>query len=370
MVKSTNQSLLLLYSLATFGSTTHLSTVGLKLDRISDSDGEEEDAYEELLLCDEAEEEEDQYQPPIRFLGEPLIHVPAPDLMQKYMLPIDAKLAEEILNHRHQVLDRIHGKGDLLVVVGPRRIRDPYQAQECSRWIQTMACDNIQLCMRTNFSLKYNGTSALFEVGHGLPLTRELLLEMALRLPLVGQTQDLLLHHYFDDIFSMLLVLLLLCELQLHREIALGIQFPVGFACHDDDTLYSEITYNHKLQLCFDSMLASKNPHHFMNITKQGLVAVMGTTGNEDTFVVVNVTKMCFLQIDEILAKVGDRPVMIDVGSLGNAEYELVETKLRHIMLVHPTVAGVIVELGDEYDLPTEAIENTPKLVKALAQMV
>lgn len=370
MVKLANESLLLLYSLATLGSTTHLSTVGLKLDRISDSDVEEPDAYDELLLCDEADEEEDKYQAPTRFLGEPLIHVPAPDLMQKYMLPIDAKLADEIVDHRHRLLNRIHGNGDLLVVVGPKRIRDPYQAQECSRWIPTMACDNIQLCMRTNFSLRYNGTSALFEVGHGLPLTRKLVMEMALRLPLVGQTQDLLLHHYFDDVFSMLLVLLLLCELQLHREIALGIQFPVGFACHDDDTPYSETTYTHKLQLCFDSMLASKNPHHFMNITKQGLVAVMGTTGNDDTFVVVNVTKLCLQQIDEVLTKVGSRPVMIDVGSLGNAEYELVETKLRHIMLLGRTVVGVIVELGDEYDLPTEAIENTPKLVKALAQMV
>ncbi|CAN3353690.1 hypothetical protein DICA0_A08878 [Diutina catenulata] len=368
MSKNQNQSLSSLYSLATLGgSTTRLSTVGSKLDRISDSD----DALDDLESMDEHEEDDDLPPVPAAFSPDQLIQVPAPDLVQQYYLPIDPKLHAQVKDHRNKLTRALHNPRSepLMVVVGPQRIRDQYQAQECSRWIPTMAQEGVTVAMRANFSAKYNGTSASFELGHGLPSTRSMLFDMAARLPLVGQTSDLLSHHYFDDIFTSSTVSSSLAESQLHREIVSGISYPVGFACHDGDAPYSEITYTHKLQGCLDSMQAAHNPHHFLNITKRGQVAVLGTSGNDETFIVANIEHLCLAQIDAVLAKAGSRPVMVDVGQLGNAEYESKLAKMRHVLASGAHVVGVMVDSGEEYDLPTEYIENTPRFVAELAAL-
>lgn len=367
MAKSTNQSLLLLYSLATLGgSTTHLSTVGLKLDRINDSESED-DAYEELLTCDEgAESDENEEGIQVAFHGEPLIHVPAPDLLQQYMLPLAPETATKVVQHREDLTNSLTGKGDLIMVVGPKYVRDRMQIQECLRWVTTMEQAGVKLVLRANLSTKH-GSSATYELSHGITQTRELLMDLAATVPILGQTSDLLSHYYFDDIMAMLMVGPSVCELQLHREIALGIPFPAGFACHDGDTEFLEITFRHKLQLCLDSIQLAANPHRFLSITKRGQVAAIGTTGNKDTFVVVNVENLCHEQISSMLDKTGKTPVMIEVGRLGNSEYDVKLAKVQHARAVG-NVVGVVIESGTEYDLPTDYITNTPKFVLALAK--
>lgn len=65
-------------------------------------------------------------------------------------------------------------------------------------------------------------------------------------------------------------------ESQLHRELASGLSFPVGFKNGTDGSL----------GVAVDAIGAVKHPHHFLSVTKPGVVAIVGTVGNEDCFVI------------------------------------------------------------------------------------
>ena len=66
-------------------------------------------------------------------------------------------------------------------------------------------------------------------------------------------------------------------ESQLHRELASGVSFPVGFKNGTDGNL----------GIAIDAIKAASHPHHFLGITKQGLAAITRTQGNEFCHVVL-----------------------------------------------------------------------------------
>jgi len=66
-------------------------------------------------------------------------------------------------------------------------------------------------------------------------------------------------------------------ESQLHRELASGLSFPVGFKNGTDGTL----------GVAIDAIGAVQHPHHFLSVTKPGVAAIVGTVGNEDCFVIL-----------------------------------------------------------------------------------
>jgi 3-deoxy-7-phosphoheptulonate synthase len=63
----------------------------------------------------------------------------------------------------------------------------------------------------------------------------------------------------------------------LHRELASGLSFPVGFKNGTDGSL----------DVAIDAIGAVKHPHHFLSVTKPGNVAVVGTLGNDDCFAIL-----------------------------------------------------------------------------------
>jgi 3-deoxy-7-phosphoheptulonate synthase len=66
-------------------------------------------------------------------------------------------------------------------------------------------------------------------------------------------------------------------ESQLHRELASGLSFPVGFKNGTDGTL----------DVAIDAIGSAKHPHHFLSVTKPGVVAIVGTIGNDDCFIIL-----------------------------------------------------------------------------------
>lgn len=66
-------------------------------------------------------------------------------------------------------------------------------------------------------------------------------------------------------------------ESQLHRELASGLSFPVGFKNGTDGSL----------GIAIDAIKAASHGHHFLSITKQGVVAIVSTTGNDCTHVIL-----------------------------------------------------------------------------------
>lgn len=59
-------------------------------------------------------------------------------------------------------------------------------------------------------------------------------------------------------------------ESQLHRELASGVSFPVGFKNGTDGNSH----------IAIDAIRASSHPHHFLGVTKQGLAAITNTKVN------------------------------------------------------------------------------------------
>ena len=70
-----------------------------------------------------------------------------------------------------------------------------------------------------------------------------------------------------------------------------------------------------------------KHPHHFLSVTKPGVVAIVGTVGNEDCFVILrggkkgtNYDEKSIAEAKEKLAKAGIRQRLMVDCSHGNSE--------------------------------------------------
>ncbi|KAL8865572.1 MAG: hypothetical protein Q9174_006819 [Haloplaca sp. 1 TL-2023] len=123
-------------------------------------------------------------------------------------------------------------------------------------------------------------------------------------------------------------------ESQLHRELASGLSFPVGFKNGTDGSL----------DVSIDAIGAVKEPHHFLSVTKPGLVAIVGTVGNDDCFVVL---------------RGGKKGTNYDSNSIQEAKKALEKKGLRQRLMVDCSHGN---SLKDH--------RNQPKVVKDLAGQI
>jgi 3-deoxy-7-phosphoheptulonate synthase len=66
-------------------------------------------------------------------------------------------------------------------------------------------------------------------------------------------------------------------ESQLHRELASGLSLPVGFKNGTGGSV----------QLAIDAIRAASHPHRFLSVTKQGIAAIVHTSGNEACHIIL-----------------------------------------------------------------------------------
>lgn len=66
-------------------------------------------------------------------------------------------------------------------------------------------------------------------------------------------------------------------ESQLHRELASGLSFPIGFKNGTDGGV----------TVAIDAMQSSSHPHRFLGINSQGMAAIVKTSGNRDVHVIL-----------------------------------------------------------------------------------
>jgi 3-deoxy-7-phosphoheptulonate synthase len=117
-----------------------------------------------------------------------------------------------------------------------------------------------------------------FQINKGLRVSRQLFLDLTERgMPLASEMLDTISIQFLADLLSVGAVGARTTESQLHRELASGLSFPVGFKNGTDGSL----------DVAIDAIGAVKHPHHFLSVTKPGLVAIVGTVGNEDCFVIL-----------------------------------------------------------------------------------
>jgi 3-deoxy-7-phosphoheptulonate synthase len=110
-----------------------------------------------------------------------------------------------------------------------------------------------------------------FNINKGLKIARGLLGEINdLGLPCGVEFLDTLTPQYIGDLVSWGAIGARTCESQVHRELASGLSCPVGFKNGTDGNV----------TVAVDAIKAASSPHSFLSVTKQGLSAIVSTTGN------------------------------------------------------------------------------------------
>ncbi|KAK3945267.1 phospho-2-dehydro-3-deoxyheptonate aldolase, phenylalanine-inhibited [Diplogelasinospora grovesii] len=217
-----------------------------------------------------------------------------PDLLQ-HEIPQTAQSKRTVLESRQEVAAIVNGTDDkqrLLVIIGPCSIHDPKAALEyCDLLLQEKEKhkDELLIVMRSYLekprtTIGWKGlindpdVDNSFKMNKGLHISRQLFVDLTTKgMPIASEMLDTISPQFLADLLSVGAVGARTTESQLHRELASGLSFPVGFKNGTDGTL----------SVAIDAIGAVKHPHHFMSVTKPGVVAIVGTVGNEDCFVVL-----------------------------------------------------------------------------------
>ena len=208
-------------------------------------------------------------------------------------LPLDEGMVPPILAARAAAADIIHGRDDrLLVVVGPCSIHDPAAALEYAKNLQTAMPQfhkELLLVMRVYFEkprtiVGWKGLindpdlDGSFKINHGLRVARQLLLDIAaLGVPTGCEFLDTISPQFFADLVSWGAIGARTTESQIHRELASGLSMPVGFKNGTQGDV----------RIALDAIQAASHGHHFLSVTKQGISAIVETTGNRDCHVIL-----------------------------------------------------------------------------------
>ncbi|KAG9564873.1 Phe-inhibited DAHP synthase AroG, partial [Aureobasidium melanogenum] len=218
----------------------------------------------------------------------------APDLLQ-HEIRQSQKSKDTVLKGRNEASDVVQGKDErnrLMVVIGPCSLHDPKAALEyCDRLsvLKEKYENDLVIIMRAYLEKPRTtvGWKGLindpdlddsFNINRGLRVSRQLYLDLTEKgMPIASEMLDTITPQYTADLLSLGAIGARTTESQVHRELASGLSFPVGFKNGTDGTL----------DVAIDAIGAVKNPHHFLSVTKPGNVAIVGTAGNDDCFVIL-----------------------------------------------------------------------------------
>lgn len=233
------------------------------------------------------------------------------------------------------------------MVIGPCSIHDPQAALEyCDMLLKEKEKhkDELLIVMRSYLEKPRTtvGWKGLindpdidnsFKINKGLRLSRQLFVDLTSKgMPLASEMLDTISPQFLADLLSVGAVGARTTESQLHRELASGLSFPVGFKNGTDGSL----------TVAVDAIGAVRHPHHFLSVTKPGVVAIVGTVGNDDCFVIL---------------RGGTRGTNYDAESIAEAKAALAKSGLRQRLMVdcshgnslknhknQPKVAAVLAE--------------------------
>jgi len=177
-------------------------------------------------------------------------------------------------------------------MVGPCSIHDPEAAVEYAMRLKQMSLKYAgELCIVMRAYLEKPRTTvgwkgllndpfldSSYQINAGLRISRQLFVALTdCGLPIVTELLDTISPQYLSDLISAGAIGARTTESQLHRELASGVSFPVGFKNGTDGSV----------NIAMDAMQASASPHHFIGVSGDGLAAITCTAGNPDTFVIL-----------------------------------------------------------------------------------
>jgi 3-deoxy-7-phosphoheptulonate synthase len=179
----------------------------------------------------------------------------------------------------------------VLVIVGPCSIHSPEQALAYANLLKEKipTWPNLLIIMRAYFekprtTVGWKGLindpaiDGSFQINKGLRLARQLLCDLThLGVPVGSELLDTISPQYLNDLISWGAIGARTTESQLHRELASGVSFPIGFKNGTDGSV----------TVAVDAMHSSSNPHAFMGVTEQGIAAIVKTRGNQNVHVIL-----------------------------------------------------------------------------------
>jgi 3-deoxy-7-phosphoheptulonate synthase len=208
-------------------------------------------------------------------------------------LPLNAAAASLVAETRRSAEAILRGDDDrLLVVVGPCSIHDVAAAIAYGERLRSAIPrfgEQLLLIMRVYFekprtTVGWKGLindphlDETYDINTGLRQARTLLSRLAaLGVPAGTEYLDTISPQFLADLVSWGAIGARTTESQVHRELASGLSMPVGFK--------NGTTGN--VQIAVDAIRAARHPHCFLSVTKQGLSAIVQTTGNDACHVIL-----------------------------------------------------------------------------------
>ena len=277
--------------------------------------------------------------------AEPLI---APRLLKEEM-PVDEGIARTVVESRETIRGILAGRDRrMLCIVGPCSIHDPDAALDYARrlaQLKSATSDHLYIMMRVYFEKPRTtvGWKGLINDPHmdescdmreGLRIARRVLVEInRMGLPAATELLDPITPQYIADLVAWTAIGARTTESQTHREMASGLSMPVGF----------KNTTEGNLQVAINAIQSARRPHSFLGITQDGVSAVIRTSGNPDTHIVLR----------------GGRKPNYDAGSIGECSRMLADASLEPRVIVDCSHAQT-----------SKDFTKQPEILKALVDQV
>ena len=219
--------------------------------------------------------------------------LPPPEHLIRFF-PICGTPVETLISDTREHIHRIMAREDdrLLVIIGPCSIHDPVAALDYARRLAAVReqyQDTLEIVMRVYFekprtTVGWKGLindpylDQSYRIDEGLRIARQLLIDInRLGVPAASEFLDVISPQYIADLISWGAIGARTTESQVHRELASGISAPIGFKNGTDGNI----------RIATDAIQSASRGHHFLSVHKNGQVAVVNTTGNQDCHVIL-----------------------------------------------------------------------------------
>jgi 3-deoxy-7-phosphoheptulonate synthase len=213
------------------------------------------------------------------------------ELKKKY--PLTENIIKTVMDGQTTIKNILNKKDKrILVVVGPCSIHDISAAKEYAKKLKILADelkDTVYLVMRVYFEKPRTTTGwqglindphldNTCDVNEGLHVCRELLTYVAeLGLPTAGEALDIVTPQYIQDLFSWTAIGARTTESQSHRKMASGFSSVVGFKNGTDGNI----------DIAIQALMSVAGDHNFVSINPDGNVAVVRTSGNPNSHIIL-----------------------------------------------------------------------------------
>ena len=208
-------------------------------------------------------------------------------------IPLTTRASHCVATARRTIEAILDGRDPrLFAVIGPCSIHDPKAAIDYATRLRTLAdevAERIFIVMRVYFekprtTIGWKGLindpdlDGSYHINKGLRTARRLLADIAeLGLPAGTEFLDTTFGQFYADLVSWGAIGAHTAESQIHRELASGLSMPVGIKNRTDGNI----------QVAIDAILTSRHRHLFPSLTKEGAPAILETTGNPYTHLVL-----------------------------------------------------------------------------------